>query len=61
MKIKVGDLIDNRYVLKQIMLDPSKELKEPLFIVYDKLENKVIDFSKKEMATILGIEEEENG
>lgn len=58
MEIKVGDLIDNRYVLKQIMLDPSKELKEPIFIVYDKLEDEVVDFNKKEMMKLLNIEEE---
>lgn len=60
MEIKVGDLINNRYVLKQIMLDPSKKLREPVFIMYDKLEDEFVDFSKKEMMKLLNIEEEEN-
>lgn len=47
MEVKVGDLIENRYVLKLIMLDPSKDLQEPIFIMYDKLEGACVNFNKK--------------
>lgn len=58
MEIKVGDLIKDRYILKQIMLDPNKDLKEPIFFLYDKKEDKVIDYDKTEMMNILGIKED---
>lgn len=60
MEIKIGDLIKNRYVIKFIMLDPSKDLQEPVFILYDKKEDKNVEYSKKEMMKLLNIEEEEN-
>ena len=60
MEVKIGDLIKNRYVIKFIMLDPSKDLQEPVFILYDKKEDKNVEYSKKEMMKLLNIEEEEN-
>jgi len=57
MEIKVGDLINDRYIVKLIMLDPSKRLQEPVFFLYDKKEDKVVDYNKEEMMNILGIKE----
>ncbi len=59
MEVKVGDLIKDRYIIKQIILDPNKDLKEPIFFLYDKKEDKVFDYNKKEMMNILGIKESE--
>lgn len=59
MEVKVGDLIQNRYVIKQIMLDPNKNLKEPIFILFDKEEEKYIDYNKEEMMKLLNIKESE--
>lgn len=55
MEVKIGDLIKNRYVIKQIMLDPAKNFQEPYFILYDKKENKAIGYDKKDMMKLLGI------
>lgn len=56
MEVKVGDLIKNRYVLKQIMLDYENNF-SPIFFLYDKKEDKVIDFNRDEMMNILDIKE----
>ena len=57
MEIKVGDLIQNRYVIKKIMLDPSKNLKEPIFILFDKEKDIYVNYNKEEMMKLLNIKE----
>ena len=58
MEIKVGDLIKDRYVLKQIMLEPNNNF-EPIFFLYDKMEDEIVSYNEKEMRNILGIKESE--
>ena len=60
MEIKIGDIIKNRYIIKTIMLDPKKQLKEPVFIVLDKKKNEYIELDKKQMLKILNIKEVKN-
>lgn len=55
MEVKVGDLIKNRYVIKQIMLAPKDF--SPIFFLYDKEEDKIVDFNRDEMMNILDIKE----
>ena len=59
MEVKVGDLIKDRFVIKQIMLDPKKDFQEPVFFLYDKEENKVVEYDKKQMMGLLEIKEVE--
>ena len=59
MEVKVGDLIKNRYIIKQIMLNPNKDFQEPIFFLYDKKEDKIIVYNEKEMMNILNIKESE--
>lgn len=54
MEIKVGDVFKDRYVLKNIILDPNNSF-QPMFFLFDKNINSIIEFNKKEMETFLGI------
>ena len=56
MEIKVGDVFKNRYILKLIMLEPSKDF-QPMFFLYDKKEDKVVNYNKEEMEKILDLKE----
>ena len=56
MEIKVGDVFKNRYILKLIMLEPSKDF-QPIFFLYDKKEGKVVNYNKEEMEKILDLKE----
>lgn len=59
MEVKTGDLIQNRYIIKVIMLDPNKDFKKPIFILFDKEKDTYIDFSEEQMINILNIKESE--
>ena len=57
MEIKKGDLIQDRYVVKEIMLEPKKQLKEYSFVLYDKKEDNYVVYSEKQIKELLNIKE----